>query len=534
MTVEELIAVLGVEVDQASFAKLSGALAEIQKGALGMVGALVGAFGAATAAVYATANATDKASDAAERLGITTQAWLEYGYVAKLSATDSATLESALSHLSLALQEAIDKGGDAATKFKGVGFKGADGEARELTETLEAIADRFVELPEGAARTAYAIDLFGKAGKQLVPLLNQGRDGIVQLREEAQRMGVVLDANAIAASKRYGDAVDRMSAALVGLRNRFSAPLIEKFTKLLENMMNVVSRNYRLFLLLASGVGLFVDALNWILEHENALRFVLIAVTTGFVAWGLSALAAAGPVSALWLLSVTAAAASAAAWIAAALPFIALGALIVLVAEDLYAFATGGESALGDLIAMFDEFNPDDSPIIELLKSAGSLLFDLTNPKKIIRFGDAIADALSPFGILKSVASWFQEQDDTRRVDDKFPGLANPLNREQGASFGDTLLDKFPGLPGGEARAQARESAAYWAQPGAEAVMWSPEQGASMSSTSTTTIAPQVIVQAQTNASPEQIGQIAAQKVNETLDTHFRSANAATGKFSSK
>src|SRR5438132_4897793 len=48
----------------------------------------------------------------------------------------------------------------------------------DMEATLGAIADRFKSMPDGVEKTATAMNLFGKSGKDMIPLLNQGSEGL--------------------------------------------------------------------------------------------------------------------------------------------------------------------------------------------------------------------------------------------------------------------------------------------------------------------------------------------------------------------
>lgn len=529
MVVEELVAALGVEVDTATLGRFSAAFGAFQTGFAGAVAGIVGAFAGVAAIAYSTAKAGDDVVKTADRLSMATDSLQELRYAAKLSGADSESLTAALAHLGRAAAEAHEKGGEAARAFRGIKLTEDSGQIRSIEALFTDVAEKIRGTASAADRLKLSQDLLSRQGRALIPLMDEGAEGIAKLRAEARSLGVVLGKDALDASVRFSDAADRATAALTGWRNRLATPLLEKFVQLLDNMTKRIAANGGVFALVAKGIGGLIDGINWLLEHDSALRGLILAVTIGLTAWGLSALAAAGATATLSIASIAAAAASAAAWALAALPFVALASFIVLLGEDLYSFATGGKSAIGELLKWFDKFSPDDSPLMKLLRAAGSLLFDLTDTAKWKKLGDAIVEAFAPLGILKQVASFFQEQDDTQTISQKFPGLADPFN-SGGMGFVDSARDKFPGLRGvlGEGERQSFDvtSPRVLAPP----VLSSQPRVSRVENS--TTIAPVVQVTAQTNASPEQIASAASAAVSEVLDTHMREASAQTGGYS--
>ena len=59
--------------------------------------------------------------------------------------------------------------------------------SRPIGELAKSMDDT---LPDGAEKTALAIELFGKSGADLIPFLNQGREGVGALTAELQDLGV--------------------------------------------------------------------------------------------------------------------------------------------------------------------------------------------------------------------------------------------------------------------------------------------------------------------------------------------------------
>jgi hypothetical protein len=45
-------------------------------------------------------------------------------------------------------------------------------------------------MPDGAEKSALAGQIFGEAEAELIPFLNQGRDGITELTDELRSLGI--------------------------------------------------------------------------------------------------------------------------------------------------------------------------------------------------------------------------------------------------------------------------------------------------------------------------------------------------------
>ena len=63
-----------------------------------------------------------------------------------------------------------------AFRALGISLKDNGGNVKTSGDLFLDIAQKFSKMEDGAAKTALAIRLFGRAGAELIPLLNQGRD----------------------------------------------------------------------------------------------------------------------------------------------------------------------------------------------------------------------------------------------------------------------------------------------------------------------------------------------------------------------
>jgi hypothetical protein len=96
--------------------------------------------------------------------------------------------------------EALERLGITLEQIKG----------KSAGDVIPLIAEGMKRLPDDAQRAAVAVDLFGKAGQKLMPLLSEGAAGIKALTDAAREMGLVLTPEEIANADKYGD----MMAAL--------------------------------------------------------------------------------------------------------------------------------------------------------------------------------------------------------------------------------------------------------------------------------------------------------------------------------
>lgn len=212
------------------FGKITSAAKKIGVGA---GAALAAATSAATFAVKRAIDEADRLSKAAQKVGIPTEVLSELKFAADLSGVAFESLQQQLGRLIKTQTEAAQGSGRAAEVFKALGLSARDasGELTKTPDLLASIADRFKSLPDGALKSQLAVELFGRAGRDLIPLLNGGSEGLKQFSDEARRLGVVVDTETGRKAEEFNDQLTRVQAALEGAALSAASKLLPALTQ---------------------------------------------------------------------------------------------------------------------------------------------------------------------------------------------------------------------------------------------------------------------------------------------------------------
>lgn len=176
----------------------------------------------------------DSTLKAAQAAGVSVETFSKFSYVADLAGVSTQELSMSFAQLSNSMST-----NDYSFKRIGVSIKDASGKLKDSEVVIGDIADRFAELPDGAEKTAIAMDLFGRGGSKLIPFLNQGSAGIKELTAEAERLGIVLDTKTAMAAEQFNDNLTRANAAIGSVGRRVTAdllPAIVEFSNLLVDL----------------------------------------------------------------------------------------------------------------------------------------------------------------------------------------------------------------------------------------------------------------------------------------------------------
>jgi hypothetical protein len=230
------------------------------------LGRLIGAFPSAIKGAIDHADALNKS---AQKAGVTVEALSRLEYAAKLSDLSLEDLTGGLGKLSKAMAEAtITKTSTAATAFKALGVAVTDsaGKLRSSTSVLGDIADRFARLPDGATKTALALQIFGKSGAELIPLLNQGSAAIAKMADESDRLGITISGKTAGAAEKFNDTLTKIGAIMDGVVNQVTVAALPALQSLADTLSSPAFAEAAA----ALGVGL-VNAINLVANaFENA------------------------------------------------------------------------------------------------------------------------------------------------------------------------------------------------------------------------------------------------------------------------
>ena len=158
----------------------------------------------------------------------------------------------------------------------GINARDAAGNVRPMSELLPQIAERFKAMPDGAEKTALAVELFGKSGTNMIPILNKGAAGMKDLMAQSDAMGMTLGTKQVAALADAAKSQRTFDAALEGTKVQIGAQLLPVAT----DMMNLFRERM---------IPIIVQVTGFVRDHGKELGIVagiivaLIVPLGGFI-----------------------------------------------------------------------------------------------------------------------------------------------------------------------------------------------------------------------------------------------------------
>ncbi len=154
--------------------------------------------------------------EVSQQLGVTTKDLQEYRYAATQVGVSQDEMDAGLAKLTKTLGQAAGGGKAQVAAFEqlGIAIRDAGGNVKSTGDLLPQIADALSKIPDPAQRAAAEVALFGKAGQKLEPLLAGGSKGVNDLRDAAQKLGIVLSDKQIQDADATADKIGSLKKVL--------------------------------------------------------------------------------------------------------------------------------------------------------------------------------------------------------------------------------------------------------------------------------------------------------------------------------
>ena len=247
LTIEMAANIVRLQQDMEKASRtVQGGVAKIQKAAalatraLGAIG--VGLSAAAFASfIRGAIDAADETRKLSQKTGVAVKDLAGLQLAFRQSGLEASKLQDGLARMSKKMAE-----GDAAFAAMGLSVKTADGSLKSTRDMLGEVADKFAGYRDGAEKTAMAMQLFGKSGADLIPVLNGGSAALAEYDRIALQLGLTLDEKTAASAERFNDTLDLVGQGMQGAARQTAAQLRPTLEKLAGNFLTTVTKGDRL------------------------------------------------------------------------------------------------------------------------------------------------------------------------------------------------------------------------------------------------------------------------------------------------
>lgn len=388
-------------------------------------GAAMGAaaIAAAGASVLSFANAGSALHDMSARTGVTVQALSELKFAAEMTGSSAEGLETGIRKMQKAIVAAAQSSSGESAAFTALGLTLADLKNLSPDQQFDKVASSLASIEDPTVRAGLAMQVFGKSGTELLPMLADGTAGLDAMRQQARDLGITMDDETAAKADRLGDAIDAAKASIYGLTLQMGGALAPAISAIAEGMSRTLPQAFER----AS------DAIRTVTQFLGDHKPILIGVAVAIAALMVPALFAMA--AAAWG-AVT-------GFIAMAAPLIAVAAAVGLVTAAVVWLWENWDSVFS---AMPESIQSVLSAIGEFVRGMGS---------QLLRFFNWLIDQLNKINV--TLPDWLGGGSfgiNIPKVEVMFEAVASIAGKAVGAvksavgSLGGSATDAAPKVAG--------------------------------------------------------------------------------------
>ena len=180
--------------------------------------------------------------DTSRRLGVSVDTLYEFKEAAAQVGTSFEEVANGVRFLSKNLGEAVISGGAAGDAFRqlGVAVKDSGGKTRPILDVYADVADKISEMGDSTKETAYAMQIFGRGGVALLPLLRKGGAEFRENAEAIKGAGKSFKTEFADRADLARKAVIQMEKAVGGLKKRLAFELLPGFIATKERIADAL------------------------------------------------------------------------------------------------------------------------------------------------------------------------------------------------------------------------------------------------------------------------------------------------------
>jgi hypothetical protein len=255
--------------------KLDAFGAGITKAGAVMAGALAGALAGVGVAVSHAIDRADELGKMAQKVGVPVEELSALAHAADLSGVSIEQLSTGLGKLSKTMVEALaEPSSKSAAAFRALGISVTDssGKLKSSSEIMTEVAGAFEGIEDGAGKTAISMILFGKAGKDLIPLLNAGKDGLKAMMDEAEQLGIVISGKTAKSAEAFNDNLTRLGKVKDGIILKITEGMLPGLEKMSAAMVRAAKDTEGMNTIGSIIGSMFVGVINEIEKFGLAIR----------------------------------------------------------------------------------------------------------------------------------------------------------------------------------------------------------------------------------------------------------------------
>ncbi len=209
--------------------------------------------------VQSSVDAADQIQKLGQKVGSSTENLSALHLIVRTSSSSLQEMGSALAKQNKFIGEAAEGTPKAVATLRDLNLTLKDFKGKDSVQIFELLAQKITALPSPLRKTKLAMDIFGKAGANLLPTMNALADeGLAKVTERARELGVLIDTKLAESARQMNDDFELLKAQSEGLGTRLAAGLVPQLSQAMQIMSGDLKQTTDAWEKFGQGIGLVV------------------------------------------------------------------------------------------------------------------------------------------------------------------------------------------------------------------------------------------------------------------------------------
>lgn len=211
---------------------------------------IMAAGGAMVLAMKKTADYGDEIYNMHVRTGLSIKTLQELKYHAGQVGVEFDSIKDPILRLSKNIGDAASGSKEISGAFQklGIDIKDANGNLKSSSELFPIIIGQLARVENETMRNSIAADLFGKGFGTIIPIIDEGAEGLKKYAAEAHAAGLVMSDEDIKAADDFGDAMEKLKQqfmiATAGIAQAFMPIIKDELIPFIQNSVIPAIKNF--------------------------------------------------------------------------------------------------------------------------------------------------------------------------------------------------------------------------------------------------------------------------------------------------
>jgi len=210
------------------------------------------------------ANYGDEIAKESQKLNMSMEGYQKWSTLLEMAGTSIDVMSMGMKTFTGILDEASKGNATALLTLQKLGLGYEDFAGLSVEDSLKKVVEQFQRMEQGAEKTQLAVDLFGRSGQELLPLLNQEVGSIDELFKSYEELGLIISDDVLKASEDFDDQLSLLKKSFKVAAVNIGTVFMPAISKVITGLLDLARGSSGAGETLKSGI---IDAINAVIDY---------------------------------------------------------------------------------------------------------------------------------------------------------------------------------------------------------------------------------------------------------------------------